>query len=139
MRLYSITFYFNWAVFNTAQLIVINIVSNNCIELPPRVAAYDEPQDYYLLLGERYKDIKDTIRKAATVGRFDELVELLATRRDHLSGEWSLALHYLLRIGKCPKEHLTALLAVVERHAAGLAQITRAAIGGHGPFPAPQG
>ena len=108
--------------------------------MPLRVAAYDEPQDYYLLLGERYKAIKDTIRKAATVGRFDELVELLATRRDRdLSGEWSLALHYLLRVGKCPREHLAALLAVVERRAAGLAQITRAAIGGQGPFPTPQG
>ena len=97
--------------------------------MPLRVAAYDEPQDYYLLLGERYKDIKVTIRKAATVGRFDELVELLATRKD-LNGEWSLALHYLLRVGKCPREHLAALLAVVERRAAGLAQITRAAVGG---------
>ena len=126
------------AVLNTAQMIV-NIVSNNATELPLRVAAYDEPQDYYLLLGERYKDIKDTIRKAATVGRFEDLVELLATRRDHLDGEWSLALHYLLRVGKCPREHLAALLAVVERRAAGLAEITRAAIGGQGPFPVPQG
>ena len=137
MRLYSITFYCSFQI--PAQLTTQSIFSNNAIELPLRVAAYDEPQDYYLLLGERYKAIKDTIRKAATVGRFDELVELLATRRDHLDGEWSLALHYLLRVGKCPREHLAALLAVVERHAAGLAQITRAAIGGQGPFPTPQG
>ena len=81
---------------------------------PPRVATYDEPQDYYLLLGERYKGAKDAIRKAATVGRFDELTELLATGRD-LNCEWSLALHYLLRVGKCPRQNLPALLAVVEQ------------------------
>ena len=106
--------------------------------MPTRVSTYDEPQDYYLLLGERYKGTKDAIRKAATVGRFDELTEMLATRTD-LNAEWSLALHYLLRIGKCPREHLPALLAAVERHAAGLAETTRSAIGGQGPFPPAQG
>ena len=50
--------------------------------MSPRVSTYDEPQDYYLLLGERYKGTKDAIRKAATVGRFDELTELLTTQTD---------------------------------------------------------
>ena len=38
MRLYSIAYHFNWAVFNTAQLIVY-IVSNNAIELPHRASS----------------------------------------------------------------------------------------------------
>ena len=104
-----------------------------------KVSTYDEPQDSYLLLGGEYKKIKDTIRRALTVGRFDELAEMLAAAapRD-LSAHWSLALFYLLRVGSCPRGNLEALLAAVEQHAAGLAAATRAAVGVQGVFPAAQ-